>query len=807
MQSSNDTRTARPEIRVGLPYSSAGVLCSAAAGGPTLISAGSLRRRSEASDGSREWRFAPIGLAAWRTRAALDSAGFVAMLQGGYRWDVSEYVEFVVTNSGDGSRPFPWEWWSAMDYCCEPEIAGDRAEVERRVAMTVESYRETLDELDFWRDEGVTDVPDPLPILQGRRPEDYVACAEALAEVLREAGRDGLPALVGLGSVCRRDLHGDEGLLGILDALHAALPEGVRLHLFGVKGDALPHLIRRYAGRVASIDSMAWDFRARKEARAAGISNTVAHRAQWLAYWRNAQLAKIEQAHSATDSATDSATERPVAEVEAELAENHFPTTTESAPALDSRGATMSQNHRPGAFASFLQGVVADCIDGEPAPTLETREAMRLFDLGFERASYLATTGRDLSHPSAPDDVVVELLGDGAFELLLDCASVCPRAAEVSAGAAAYLADRPAWLRAGLDAEPNPCPGSGGEADVGPWTGATCPRCDEAVLAIEGRLVPHPRPEQHDPDCDPVACRVNPCEAASLPAAPSSTREGLLSFLTAAANAWNPSVAARTIDSLLVEAGSPDCLELPPLADCDQAAILRAFRASIVLMDGNAEEPANVVDAVELLASILDPEGRSWRLVPGHNVVVCVDAFDVLSERSHGEISAATFRASGVLAAEFALPLRDVLADEDLQNEARALGERFLNLQLDHRRRAYRATMLAEHGSLDDLVGYLSDRVVFPLPTTIGEWCLGGCPSGAIYLGRQGDPTGPTVWASPGWDGAPELLLQVDLDAEGLAYTRWILVPWTADPRLDAALYAAAVLPVLDELAGAEGVA
>lgn len=288
----------RPSVRIGLPYSSDGELAQTASalGASTLLSAGSFRRRSESKDGSRDWRWTPIGFAAWKTASALDSAGFVAMMQGGYRWDVSSYVEFVVTNSGDGSRPFPWEWWSAMDYCCEPEIATDRDEVLCRVKKTIESFRETLEELDYWKEEGVSDVPDPLPILQGRRPEDYLECARALAEVLTENGRSGLPVLVGIGSVCRRELYGEEGLFEILDVLHKELPESVRLHLFGVKGDVLPHLLERYPNRVESVDSMAWDFRARKEARAARISNTTSHRSKWLSKWYRTQERKIDAA-------------------------------------------------------------------------------------------------------------------------------------------------------------------------------------------------------------------------------------------------------------------------------------------------------------------------------------------------------------------------------------------------------------------------------------------------------------------------------------------------------------------------------
>lgn len=300
--------TRPPEIRIGLPYASDGQLCKAAQRlGPTLISAGSLYRSSRGG-------FQPVGWAAWRTRAALDSAGFVAMKKGGYQWSVSEYVDYVVTNGGDGTMPFPWEWWSSMDYCCEPEILADRAEVDRRVDLTVETYGEILECLEGWIYEGLHrgEVPDPLPILQGRTPADYLRCAEGLAAMAQKHDRDGLPELVGLGSVCRRELHGPEGLITILDAIHAALPAGVRLHLFGVKGDALRHLAR-YGDRIASIDSMAWDFRARadlNEQRAAlqeaeGITyaearkrlpSTVAHRAQHMAVWFETQTAKVLEA-------------------------------------------------------------------------------------------------------------------------------------------------------------------------------------------------------------------------------------------------------------------------------------------------------------------------------------------------------------------------------------------------------------------------------------------------------------------------------------------------------------------------------
>lgn len=271
-----------PVVRIGLPYSSNGALARAAFGvnAPTLISVGSM---------FRDGRFTRIGLAAWMTGAALDSAGFTAMLQGGYRWSVYDYVDFVVTNGGDDRSvlPFPWKWWSAMDYCCEPEIAADRAEVERRVGLTVDTYLETLEHLDWWRGEGVNTVPDPMPVLQGRTPADYVDCARRMAA----AGRHGqLPELVGVGSVCRRQLHGREGLLAVLATLDRELPPEVRLHLFGVKGALLRHLAP-YAARVASVDSMAWDYRARRAAREQGRPNDMVHRCKVMVDWYQRQVA------------------------------------------------------------------------------------------------------------------------------------------------------------------------------------------------------------------------------------------------------------------------------------------------------------------------------------------------------------------------------------------------------------------------------------------------------------------------------------------------------------------------------------
>jgi len=225
-------------IRCGLPEST-GTLprAAASAGLPALISAGRLWVKG---------RFRQPGLAVWDLPSvAIDSAGFVAMQHHkGYPWTVAQYVEMVATHRP--GMPWPWAWWSQMDLCCEPQIARDRAAVLERVTGTVALLGECNREADQWG------IMRPMPILQGWRPSDYLLCADG-----EEAELGEWPALVGIGSVCRRNLDGPDGLFAILDTVERRLPAHVGLHLFGVKGDALPELSRR--PRVVSVDSCAWD--------------------------------------------------------------------------------------------------------------------------------------------------------------------------------------------------------------------------------------------------------------------------------------------------------------------------------------------------------------------------------------------------------------------------------------------------------------------------------------------------------------------------------------------------------------------
>ena len=178
--------------------------------------------------------------------AALDSAGFTAAAHyGDYTFDVDDYLELVAAR--------PWAFWSSMDYCCEQQIAPDMAMRRLRVDATIRRYWECSETA------ARRSLPPPLPVLQGREPDEYARCAEQM-------GIGNHTALVGIGSVCRRHLHGPDGILSIFAALDTVLPIGCKVHAFGLKGaGTLGLLVRAFPGRLASSDSMAWDMGVRRE--------------------------------------------------------------------------------------------------------------------------------------------------------------------------------------------------------------------------------------------------------------------------------------------------------------------------------------------------------------------------------------------------------------------------------------------------------------------------------------------------------------------------------------------------------------
>lgn len=268
------------EIIVGLPHLNEGPILERARTLQTtaIISANGLSRWS-GKRGWREW----IGWRPGQLRNArglaglcLDSAGFVAVSRyGGFPWTLANYVELAAT--------YPFRWWASADYCVEPEIAGDREEVVDRLSRTIRANRDCRRIAD---DFGIADTM--MPVIQGRSPTDYERCVDALGGLLRPTG------LLGVGSMCRRDIHGPEGLIAVIDHLDRILPGGIQLHAFGVKGSALPYLLP-YSHRIVSIDSQAYGIGARRAALRRGIAKTDALVADHLEQWLGAQRARLAQ--------------------------------------------------------------------------------------------------------------------------------------------------------------------------------------------------------------------------------------------------------------------------------------------------------------------------------------------------------------------------------------------------------------------------------------------------------------------------------------------------------------------------------
>lgn len=258
------------EIVVGLPSLSNGPLLDRARDMqvPVLVSANAFSRW-RTRDGCRAWsgwRTGTLANAKGLASVDLDSAGFVlAVKERGIPWTVEDYIRLA--------GAFPFRRFASLDLCVEPEIAHDRDEVLDRIARTIQLNRACHVRA---VDAGIAHAF--MPVLQGRRPEDYLRSWDGIAHFV------GPGRVVGVGSLCRRHVGGPEGLVAVIDRLDRTLPPDVRLHGFGVKGTVLS-LLASFGDRVASIDSQAYGIAARREAYAAGRPKTgrlvAAHMQRW----------------------------------------------------------------------------------------------------------------------------------------------------------------------------------------------------------------------------------------------------------------------------------------------------------------------------------------------------------------------------------------------------------------------------------------------------------------------------------------------------------------------------------------------
>lgn len=268
------------EVIVGLPGLSEGPLLARARAMqvPVLVSANSFSRWDR-RNGSREWRGWRLGSLANAHGLAsvdLDSAGFVlAVRERGIPWTIDDYIALASSH--------PFRRFASLDLCVEQAVAHDRDEVLDRIARTIQLNRAC-----HMRacDAGIAHRF--MPVLQGRLPEDFLRSFDGVADLIPP----GQP--LGVGSMCRRHLHGPEGLIAVIELLDRRLPKTLQLHLFGVKGSALPSLAV-FGDRVASTDSQAYGIAARQSALMSGRSKTNLFVAHHMARWTGRQLDRLRE--------------------------------------------------------------------------------------------------------------------------------------------------------------------------------------------------------------------------------------------------------------------------------------------------------------------------------------------------------------------------------------------------------------------------------------------------------------------------------------------------------------------------------
>jgi len=210
--------------------------------GPLFLSARQLRT----GGGGTRPRVKPYPRA--DTPFCVDSGGFSELRAHG-RWTVSPET-YAADVRAWGEQTGTLRWAAIQDWMCEPsQLAKTGLSLASHQRRTIRSF-ETLRRI----------APDVrwLPVLQGWTPDDYASHVRQYAA----RGHD-LHAmeLVGVGSVCRRNTSAE--VANVCAVVRRIASLGLtRLHGFGVSLGALPAV----AGHLASSDSLAWSYGARRRA-------------------------------------------------------------------------------------------------------------------------------------------------------------------------------------------------------------------------------------------------------------------------------------------------------------------------------------------------------------------------------------------------------------------------------------------------------------------------------------------------------------------------------------------------------------
>ena len=180
-----------------------------------------------------------------KTWWALDSGGFTELsLYGKWRTTPLEYVRDVDRFISEGMSQI--RFVAPQDWMCEPFMLEKTGltvrEHQRRTVHNFKVLRHLLGEI-------------VIPVLQGWERDDYLRCWEMYHKNGVELEWE---PTVGLGSVCRR-----QNMTVAGEIVRALQPLTLHncLHGFGVKLAG----IESFGDALASADSMAWSFRARRD--------------------------------------------------------------------------------------------------------------------------------------------------------------------------------------------------------------------------------------------------------------------------------------------------------------------------------------------------------------------------------------------------------------------------------------------------------------------------------------------------------------------------------------------------------------
>lgn len=205
---------------------------------------------------------------------ALDSGGFTELsLFGGWQTPAHVYASAVRRYADEIGG---LQWAAPQDWMCEPFMLAKTGKTLRqhqlRTLWSVVDLRSLHPELPW------------APVLQGWGVGDYLRAVDDYAR----AGFDlAAEPVVGVGSVCRRQATTEARV--IVRTLREAVP-GIRLHLFGAKVQGLPAVWRD----VASSDSLAWSFQARRNPGLPGCTHaSCANCLRYALDWRARLLDRL----------------------------------------------------------------------------------------------------------------------------------------------------------------------------------------------------------------------------------------------------------------------------------------------------------------------------------------------------------------------------------------------------------------------------------------------------------------------------------------------------------------------------------